>query len=153
IGIACAAADLVALGLGLPPLAAALIAVGAGVLATGALHEDGLADAADGCGGHSIIEKLAIMRDSRIGSFGVLARLCGVGLRAAAVAALAGGWSALGALVAAHAVARGALPAALAALAPARQDGLGASAGRPDHAGLAWSIGIALVVALLGLGL
>ena len=58
-----------------------------GSLLTGALHEDGLADTADGFGGGRDREqKLAIMRDSRLGTFGVLALVLSVGLRAAALA-------------------------------------------------------------------
>lgn len=60
--------------LGLSPLLAASWACVCGVLVTGALHEDGLADTADGLGGGSTPERrLTIMRDSRIGSYGALA--------------------------------------------------------------------------------
>jgi adenosylcobinamide-GDP ribazoletransferase len=55
---------------------AAALAVSAGLLLTGAFHEDGLADTADALGGASDREKLfLILRDSRIGSFGAAA-LC-----------------------------------------------------------------------------
>ncbi len=119
---------------GLPPLACALLALGAAALVTGALHEDGLADVADGLGGGRDREaKLRIMRDSRIGAFGVLALLFVVGLKAAALAGVLGpGWAAL-ALISAHAWARGLMAYALHALEPARADGLGAAAGRPDR--------------------
>ena len=74
-----------------PPLAAALLAVAAQVLLTGGLHEDGLADVADGFGGGRDRERrLAIMRDSRIGTYGALALVLGVGLRVALLAPLAG---------------------------------------------------------------
>src|ERR1019366_4569859 len=60
--------------LGLPPAVAAVWTLVATLLVTGALHEDGLADTADGFGGGRTREqKLEIMRDSRIGSFGALA--------------------------------------------------------------------------------
>ena len=63
-----------ALMLGLGPLPAALVALGAMVLVTGALHHDGLADFADGLGGgRDPDHRLEIMRDSRIGSYGALA--------------------------------------------------------------------------------
>src|SRR5215207_10362704 len=59
-------------------------------LATGALHEDGLADAADGLGGGATPERrLEIMRDSRIGSYGGAALILAFGLRIAALATLA----------------------------------------------------------------
>lgn len=155
IGIAAWIAYAVAMALGLPPVAAALIAVGAGVLLTGALHEDGLADTADGLGGGGdVMEKLAIMRDSRSGAFGVLALIFSVSLRAAAIAFIGRRPEVLGALVAAHAVGRGALPLALAVLPSARSEGLGASAGRPTTpvAALAAAIAVALALIALGLG-
>src|SRR5262249_42945793 len=73
---------------GLPPLPAAALSLAATVTLTGALHEDGLADAADGLGGGATAEqKLAIMRDSRIGSYGACALVLSLLLRASAVAA------------------------------------------------------------------
>lgn len=147
-GIGYALADWLAF----PDLAAALIAVGVTVLATGGLHEDGLADTADGLGGGVDREaKLAIMRDSRIGSYGVLALIFSVGLRVAALAAIGAGGRVTAALIAAHAVGRGFLPAVLRALQPARGDGLGAEAGQPDI-GTAWAAaGIAAVLTLFAL--
>ena len=59
---------------GLPPLVYGALAVAAGLAVTGALHEDGLADTADGFGGGKSRERrLEIMRDSRIGTYGTLA--------------------------------------------------------------------------------
>jgi adenosylcobinamide-GDP ribazoletransferase len=153
IGAACAAVYALALGAHAPPLCAALLAVGAGVLVTGALHEDGLADTADGLGGGSDrAAKLAIMRDSRSGVFGVLALVFSVALRAASIAALGGGGAVLAALVAAHAVGRGALPSVLHFVPAARGDGLGAEAGRPDAVEMGWALGLAGVIALVALG-
>jgi adenosylcobinamide-GDP ribazoletransferase len=60
-----------------------------GVLATGGLHEDGLADLADGFGGGRTRErKLEIMRDSRIGSYSTLALILCLGLLWQALASL-----------------------------------------------------------------
>ncbi len=137
----------------LPPLAAALIALGVSVRLTGGLQEDGLADTADGLGGGTEREeKLAIMRDSRIGSFGVLALIFSVGLRAAAIAGIAtSGGGVIAALIAAHAVARGFLPLVLRGIEPAREDGLGAAAGKPTPA-VAWgAAGLAALIALVAL--
>ena len=62
--------------LGVPSLLAAALGLAVGVLITGALHEDGLADVADGFGGGRTREvRLEIMRDSRIGTYGTIA-LC-----------------------------------------------------------------------------
>jgi len=149
----------IALSLGLPTMATALLALLATVLATGALHEDGLADTADGLGGgRDTAAKLAIMRDSRSGAFGVLALLFSVGLRAAALASLAeaASLSTVGcgaALIAAHAVSRASMPLLMRFLEPARSDGLGAGAGRPDDGAALWCLIIAIIVAILALGL
>jgi adenosylcobinamide-GDP ribazoletransferase len=66
----------------LPATIAALLTVVLFVLATGGLHEDGLADAADAFGGGWNREQiLTILKDSRIGTFGTLAIVVSVGLR------------------------------------------------------------------------
>ena len=130
---------------GLPPLAASLLALGASALLTGAMHEDGLADMADGFGGgHTMARKLEIMRDSRIGSYGVVALVMALGLRAACMAALpAPGmvWR----LAAIGALSRAVLPVVMLVLPPARADGLGQAAGgdlavAPVLAGLALAV-------------
>lgn len=57
----------------LPPAVAVGLMIGAGLLLTGALHEDGFADACDGFGGgRSKVAVLAIMKDSRVGAFGAM---------------------------------------------------------------------------------
>lgn len=91
----------------------ALLAIGAGVLITGAFHEDGLADTADGLGGgQTPARRLEIMKDSRIGTYGALALGLVLALKAAALAGLPAG---LGAwtLVASHAAGRGAAVCAM----------------------------------------
>jgi adenosylcobinamide-GDP ribazoletransferase len=90
------------------PTIAALLAVAASITVTGALHEDGFADTFDGFGGGWSVEKrLAIMKDSRIGTYGALALGLGVALRIAALAALTP-WAGAAVLIAAHAAARAA---------------------------------------------
>src|SRR5437016_2612899 len=107
IGAAAAFALLLAQLIGLASWPAALLSVLAGVALTGALHEDGLADTADGfCGGRDREEKLAILRDSRQGSYGVLAIVLSVLLRAAALVAVGDVIHAGLALIAAHATSR-----------------------------------------------
>lgn len=140
-------------GLGLPVLARALLALGATALLTGGLHEDGLADTADGLGGGADrAAMLAIMRDSRSGVFGVMALIFSVGLRVSALTAMADSYAAADALVAAHAVSRGLLPGAMLLLTPARGDGLGAGAGKPSAVVAVIAVLIALVFAVLCLG-
>ena len=139
--------------LGLGPVPAALLAVLVSIAVTGAFHEDGLADTADGLlGGHDREQKLEIMRDSRQGTYGVLAIVLSVGLRAAALASIGGPILAGLALLAAHSFSRGALPVTMHLLAPARADGLGAMAGRPSRpvAIAALTIGAILALATLG---
>jgi len=153
IGALAALAFLVAELLGCGDAPAALIALATSLAVTGAFHEDGLADAADGFGGGgSREEKLAIMRDSRHGSFGVVALVLSIGLRAAALGTIGEPLHAGLALIAAHAASRGALPPLMRILAPARADGLGALAGRPSRtvAVVAAALGSAIALALLG---
>jgi adenosylcobinamide-GDP ribazoletransferase len=91
IGAAAAFAFLFAQLVGLGDWPAALLSVLSGLALTGALHEDGLADTTDGFfGGRDREAKLAIMRDSRQGTFGVLAILLSVLLRAAALGPMRG---------------------------------------------------------------
>ena len=113
--------------LGLSPMLSAVWAVCATVLATGGLHEDGLADTADGFGGgDTVTRKLEIMRDSRIGSFGALALLLSLTLR---IVAIADSTDPVFALLLAGALGRGAVVVVLLALRPARREGMAASLG------------------------
>lgn len=139
-----------ALWLGLPVAVAVVLAVLAQIRLTGGLHEDGLADYADGCGARDRARALEIMRDSRIGSYGVLALIGALALRATALAALAqvSLTAACLALVAAAVLSRTGMAAALAWMPPARRDGLGRGAGRVAPARLALALVIGLVLAL-----
>jgi adenosylcobinamide-GDP ribazoletransferase len=137
-----------------PDFPAAALALAATVAATGALHEDGLADVADGFGGGATRErKLEIMRDSRIGTYGVCALVLSFMLRVGVLASL--GWPALVAmaLIAAHAAARAPMPAFMRLVPPARADGVSAQAGEPPRASAvaAGLLGIAMLVVCLGL--
>ncbi|MBV9829793.1 MAG: adenosylcobinamide-GDP ribazoletransferase [Alphaproteobacteria bacterium] len=144
VGALCALAFLIAQLLGCAAPVAAVLTVLAGIVITGAFHEDGLADTADGFGGGATREqKLAIMRDSRHGTYGILALLLSVGLRGTALATLGDPIHAGLALVAAHAGSRAALPLLMRSLKPARDDGLGALAGRPGAV-------VAAIAAVLG---
>ncbi|HEX4616105.1 MAG TPA: adenosylcobinamide-GDP ribazoletransferase [Stellaceae bacterium] len=153
IGGAIALALLSAQLIGLATWPAALLSILTGLSLTGALHEDGLADTADGFfGGRDREEKLAILRDSRQGTYGVLAVVLSVLLRAAALAGIGDVIHAGLALIAAHAASRAVLPAAMIGLTPARPDGLGATAGTPRAGGAiaAALIGAAIALAALG---
>lgn len=92
-----------------PVAVAALLATIATVLVTGAFHEDGLADVADGLGGtQDRARALEIMRDSRIGAFGAIALVLALGLKLVLLATLGatGIAAACAALGAAHALSR-----------------------------------------------
>lgn len=127
---------LVADFLDLPPTVSAALALVSTIAVTGALHEDGLSDTADGFGGGKTREqKLEIMRDSRIGTFGAAALVFSILLRWSALVALATPGLVLCALIASHAAGRAMMPVFLRAVAPARTDGLAANAGTiPDVA-------------------
>ncbi|MGN4075305.1 adenosylcobinamide-GDP ribazoletransferase, partial [Burkholderia gladioli] len=71
-----------------PPGVAVLLSMAASLVATGAFHEDGLADSCDGFGGgYTREDVLRIMRDSRIGSFGAVALVLALALKWQALAA------------------------------------------------------------------
>lgn len=135
-----------------PPLLAALLTVTVWKVVTGGLHLDGLADCLDGLVGRDPEHRLAIMRDSRIGSFGAMGLILFLMLEIVALAELPAAvrWRAL---LAAPVIARAA-PALLARLfRPARPDGQGAA----FHAGVgapavAVCLAVALVAATLALG-
>ncbi len=151
----------------LPPLVAVLLAVAAGIVATGAFHEDGFADCCDGLGGADSRERaLEIMRDSRLGTYGA----AGLGLiLALKVAALAGMAMAVVpfALVAGHAASRASAVLVIATGTYLRDQGAGkpvanGSGGLPAALALAASATVPLALAvppaavlagLLGLGI
>ncbi len=139
----------------LPSLVVAVFAIATLAVITGAFHEDGLADVADGfCGGATAERRLEIMKDSRIGAFGGVALAAQFLLRAGLVAAALDRFGAPAASVIVLAVAALArvMPLVLmAALPPARPDGLGRAAGRPDPTALSLAGAGAGAIALLGL--
>jgi len=138
----------------LPPVLAATLAIAATAVVTGCLHEDGLADVADGFGGGATRErKLEIMRDSRIGTYGVFALLLSVLLRIGALTSLADPVSVATALLCAHAAARAGLPALMKLVPAARTDGMSAHAGTPpDESVIAAALlGVGAMVAGLGI--
>lgn len=107
-----------------PSGVAAALALAATLLVTGALHEDGLADVADGLGVHGDRERrLAVMRDPRNGTFGVLALLVWFFAGWSALRGLGTGGDGVLALIAAGALSRWAILVHAAAGRPARPDG------------------------------
>lgn len=100
-------------------LLGALFALTTGILLTGALHEDGLADFADGVGGgRDRQHRLEIMKDSRIGSYGAIALLLALSINVAALERLSVlPFFVVAALISAHGISRTVLPI-VAALTP-----------------------------------
>ncbi len=112
-----------------PASVAAALGVVAGLLVTGAFHEDGLADVADAFGGGWTTEqRLEILKDSRHGTYGVAALTGSIVIRVVALAAIATPAAMFASAVCAHALARGAAVVAMRAAPPARDSGLGVSA-------------------------
>ena len=132
----------------------ALLALALSTLLSGALHEDGLADSADGLfGGRDREHALAIMKDSRIGAYGVIALLLSFGLRAAALTALvtlsAAPALAPLALLAAAALSRAFMVWHWQVLPPARPGGTAAAVGQPAPASRTTALVTGVVMALL----
>lgn len=149
IGLPAALVLASALTLGLDPFMAAALAIAALTLSTGFLHEDGLADTADSTGGKDREQRLAIMRDSRIGSYGASALILAFLLRVGALASIASQIPAAGAalsIIAAAALSRTAALAPMAYLSPARKDGLAHAVGRPERG--AFRVAVALAAGL-----
>ncbi len=135
--------------LGLPAWPAATLAVAATLVVTGALHEDGLADTADGFGGGDTRQgKLDIMRDSRTGTYGACALVLSLSLRIGILASLADPYAVVWALLASHSAARAAMVALMWLLPPARSEGLSYEAGSPPGDTTAAAAAIALIVLL-----
>jgi adenosylcobinamide-GDP ribazoletransferase len=143
---------IVALGtsVGLSPFAAAVLGIAVTAALTGGLHEDGLADTADGFGGGSDKEhKLKIMRDSRIGAYGVLALILVILLKSQAIAAMAAqpAWLVFATLAATGGLSRTLMVWLMRTSLPARGDGLAAAAGQPSRATMMYALGIGLGLA------
>jgi adenosylcobinamide-GDP ribazoletransferase len=153
VGFAGAVVYAIAHRVGLPAEAAAVLALAATILVTSAIHEDGLADTLDGLGGGSSREqKLEIMRDSRIGTYGACGLIVSITLRWTALAAIAEPAAVAAALLIAHAAARAALPVFMWLVPPARPDGLSAGAGQPPPQSVIIAVGFGILCLVIGFG-
>ncbi len=152
LGVIAGVIATVCLWIGLPVTITAGLVLVATVMMTGAMHEDGLADCADGFwGGWDRARRLEIMKDSRIGTYGVAALVLGLGLRWLALSAALGTglWAAV--LVPAI-VSRAAMVWVMNALPHARDGGLSRSVGRPGIVVAQVAVAVAAVMALVLLG-
>ena len=137
----------------LPPQADAALSLATTILLTGAMHEDGLADTADGFGGGKTREdKLRIMRDSRIGTFGACALVISLMLRWSAISDIQNPGSVAIALVVAHTASRAMLPAFMRQVPTARTDGLSAGAGQPPIRSTIIALGLGAIGLATGFG-
>jgi len=153
IGLAGALVYWLAIRLNVAPPPAAALTLAATLLLTGAMHEDGLADTADGFGGSTRERKLEIMRDSRIGSFGACALAISLLLRWSTIADIAEPRFVAMALIAAHVVARALLPAFMHLVPPARSDGLASGAGSPPGSSVVAALLLGVLCLLFSFGL
>jgi adenosylcobinamide-GDP ribazoletransferase len=137
----------------LSPFLIAALAIAALTASTGALHEDGLGDIADGLAGGATRErKLEIMRDSRIGTFAAVALILSVLIRVAALSAFLtadGGLRFLLAFLAIAAVSRGGIVWLWAYLPPAREAGLSRSQGMPSTGDAQFSLMLSIAIGLV----
>jgi adenosylcobinamide-GDP ribazoletransferase len=150
VGLAAGLVFVVVRGMAGPGWLAAVLAVGAAILITRALHEDGLADTADGLGPHLLepARRLEIMRDSRNGTFGVLALALSVLIKVACLAQFSNS-TGLVVLISAHALSRAVIAYPLLAFSPVQADGLGAQAGKPTDNDVWLTIGLGAALAFL----
>lgn len=139
-------------GLGLHAMLVAVLVLAGSILLTGALHEDGLGDVADSLGGASRERKLAIMKDSRLGTFGVLALVLMAAIKLTLFAALSAGFNwglAFAVLVGASVVSRALMTLVWSVLPAASATGLGAERPSLVTGLLALAIGCGVLMVLV----
>ena len=145
VGMLSAGCGYLALWLGVNPAMAAILVIAVAALITGALHEDGIADCADGLGGgYTPARRLEIMKDSRVGAFGVTALFLVLGARWHGTGALLPQTS-LAVFAAIGAVSRLPMVLAMVIMPLANNRGMAASVGKPPL----FSAGIAVAISLL----
>ena len=143
----------VALWLGLPDAIAAAIVLAVMVILTGAMHEDGLADCADGFwGGWAVERRLEIMKDSRIGTYGVIALVLSLVIRWSALTALLSAHHVIGPLIAVAALSRAPMAALAWGLPSVRAGGLSDRTGQPERDTAILAAVVALLLALITAG-
>ena len=153
LGALAAAIGWVALAIGLPVNLTAGIIVAVQIVLTGAMHEDGLADSVDGLwGGWDKARRLEIMKDSHIGTYGVIALVISLILRWAALTAIINAGMLFLGIIAVAAVSRTPMVLIMAMMPHARDGGLSASVGSVGMRTAGAAVGIALGAAILLLG-
>ena len=152
IGGAAGALATLAGGLGLPAGLAAATALAFLAVVTGGMHEDGLADFTDSMGGMTRERRLEIMKDSRIGAYGVIALSIAILARWSGIAELSG-WTSVFTLAAIGATSRTTMVFLMFTMRPARESGLSAGVGKPSGTAVLVASAIALVACVIFTGL
>ena len=119
------------------------------VITTGAMHEDGLADCADGFwGGWDVARRLEIMKDSQVGTYGVIALVMSLLLRWYVLTMLIDKGALVGAVLVSAVMSRAAMVAVMHRMTNARRSGLSAQTGRPTGLPTLIAIAFALLAAI-----
>ena len=146
------AAVLATLGgaIGLPAQLTAGLLLAYSIILTGAMHEDGLADSADGLwGGWDKARRLEIMKDSHIGVYGVCAIALSLILRWAALVEIVQMGAYWAVLIAVSALSRVGMVLLMAQMPNARGGGLSQSVGRPSVQTMWVAVGVAAILAVV----
>ncbi|WP_417269500.1 adenosylcobinamide-GDP ribazoletransferase [Celeribacter sp.] len=153
VAVIAGAVATIAIWLSLGASLTAAFAIATGVIVTGAMHEDGLADSVDGLwGGWEKERRLEIMHDSRIGTYGVLALILAMLIRFSALSTVAHAGVIVSALLAAAMLSRAVIPFTMTLLPHARTDGLSVQTGRPPRRAAVLAAIIALVLSWIVVG-
>lgn len=151
LGALAALFGVIAIAAGAPAPVAAGIVLVILIVSAGAMHEDGLADTADGFwGAQSADKRLAIMKDSQIGSYGTLSLILVTGLRWSAISVLL--TSAPAAVIAGAALSRAAMPLVMHRLPPARSAGLSQGVGQPAFSVTLAALALGFAIAYSAVG-
>jgi len=154
LAVGLAAAVTALLTSGLPAELTAGIALATMIVITGAMHEDGLSDSADGLwSGRTPERRLAIMADSRVGAYGVIALVFSIGLRWSALAAIAADGTLWASLVAAAVLSRASMVTLMHMVPNARETGLSSTIGQPTRDTTLVAVAIAAAIGFATLGL
>ncbi len=153
IGAAAGAIMVALLSLNISHSISAVVVLALLAAVTGCLHEDGLADTADGLwGGSDAQRRLKIMRDSRIGTYGAAALILAFLARHTGIIEASAQFNSILFLAVAGAVSRALMVLFMSRSSYARTDGLAARFGRPKQQTAYLACGLAFIFALLAVG-
>ena len=153
IGLVTAVVGCIASWVGFPPVIAAGVALATMIMVSGAMHEDGLADTADGLwGAYEAPRRLEIMKDSHIGAYGVIALVLSIVVRWAAIVALMENHIFFCAIIGVATLSRAPMVMVMARVENARDTGLSAGVGRPQIETALAAVAIALAIGIMTAG-